>query len=126
MSFRARVFRTRVRIPKETYSPQIGGVMVSHHDMVSSQNNDTLGGPPLATPLNTGVDSISRCKNSSSTMRHFSEKITKITYVASAGHFLPVKSNLCNHCSDRSCKSGGAFRVGFGPCLGLKLRKFWV
>ena len=38
---------------KETSSPQIAGVMVSHHNMMSPQNDDTRGEPPpLATPLN--------------------------------------------------------------------------
>ena len=32
---------------KERYKPHIGGVMVSRHDMVSLQNRDTWGGPPL-------------------------------------------------------------------------------
>ena len=37
---------------KQRYSPQIGEVMVSHHNMVSPQNGDTRGGPPpLATSL---------------------------------------------------------------------------
>ena len=37
---------------KQRYLPQIGGVMVSRHNMVSPQNDDTRGGPPpLATPL---------------------------------------------------------------------------
>ena len=31
---------------KERYSPQIGGVVVSHLSMVSPQNDDTRGGPP--------------------------------------------------------------------------------
>ena len=31
---------------KERCSPQIGGVMVSHLNMVSPQNDDTRGGPP--------------------------------------------------------------------------------
>ena len=40
---------------KVRYSPQIGEVMVSHHNMVSPQNGDTQGGPPpLAMPLPTG------------------------------------------------------------------------
>ena len=32
------------QVKKERYSPQIGGVIVSHHDMVSPQNGDTRGG----------------------------------------------------------------------------------
>ena len=31
--------------------PQIGGVMVSHHHMVSPQNGDTRGWPPPSLPL---------------------------------------------------------------------------
>ena len=40
---------------KKRYSPQIGGVMVSHHNMVSPQNGDTRGAP-LATPLGCCYD----------------------------------------------------------------------
>ena len=39
---------------KSEVSPQIGGVMVSHHNMVLPQNDDTRDKPPpppLATPL---------------------------------------------------------------------------
>ena len=38
---------------KKRYSPQIGGVMISHHNIVSPQNGDARGGPPpsLLTPL---------------------------------------------------------------------------
>ena len=35
----------------ERYSPQIGGVMVSHHNMVSTQNGDTQSGPAPRSPL---------------------------------------------------------------------------
>ena len=33
-------------VKKENYSPQIGDVMVSHHNMVSPQNGDTHQGDP--------------------------------------------------------------------------------
>ena len=35
---------------KKRHSPQIGGVIVSHHNMLSPQNGDTRDAP-LATPL---------------------------------------------------------------------------
>ena len=36
----------------ESYSQQIDGVMISHHNMMSPQNGDTRSEPPpLATPL---------------------------------------------------------------------------
>ena len=35
-----------VGLGKERYSPQISGVMVSHHNMVSPQNSETRSGPP--------------------------------------------------------------------------------
>ena len=34
------------KVKKERYSPQISGIRVSHHDMVSPQNGDTWGGRP--------------------------------------------------------------------------------
>ena len=45
---------------KKRYSPQIGGVMVSHHNMVSlqmvsPQNGDTRGGPPPSLSDATGM-----------------------------------------------------------------------
>ena len=41
------------KVKKESYSPQIGGDMISHHHMVSPQNGDTWDGlpSPLAMPL---------------------------------------------------------------------------
>ena len=37
------------------YLPQIGGVMVSHHNMMSPQNGDTRGGPP---PFSDATDKV--------------------------------------------------------------------
>ena len=48
---------------KVRYLPRIDGVIVSHHNMVSPENGDTLSGPPplpppLATPLVGGTTSL--------------------------------------------------------------------